>query len=651
MKYSSWILCTILFTSVSIHLLAGNKDEIIVTIGKEKISRQEFEANYLKNNTNILNKKDIKSPKDYLDLFIKFRLKVLEAEALGYDTVKSFRDELGSYRKELARPYLTDVSYNEEILKEEYYRTQYERKASHILIRVAPDAAPADTLAAWNKISDIRKRVVNGENFNDLAAKYSEDPSAIQNKGQLGYFSAFQMVYPFEDMAYKTPVGQVSGILRTRFGYHILKVEDERPAAGEIKVTHIMKMFPPQASDDIVNKLKQMADSLLLVAKSGADFAELARKYSDDKQSAPDGGVMNWFTMNNMVPSFAEAAFALQKDGDISPVIKTPYGWHIIKRLERRQVEPFDKLRPTLETKVRQNPLISKHSDEAFDRKLQAEYHLKINEEAQNKMMTAATDSSAWTSFGKNIQERKAILFSFADKQINCSDFIDYLAKQKFVPNREKAQEQISDQLNKFIHNCLFDYEDALLEKKYTDFASLYTEYHDGILLFNISKDKIWDAASKDTLGLQKYFANAAKKYYWNERFHGWILHAKDLQTKANLEQFLAGKEVKKEEIEDVFNSGNESKVEITEVKVEKGANPIVDYFIWNGSKPSGFDETTTFVNGKIEKNEVKELKDAWGLYSSDYQELIEKQWIDALKIKFPIRINQKVLKKVQSLQ
>jgi len=225
-----------------------------MTIGGLSVTEEEFTANYQKNNTNVLDEKDKKTPAEYLDLYVNFKLKVLEAQKLGYDTVRSFIDELKGYRTELSRPYLTDVSFNEEMVQTAYHRTKYERKASHLLILVTPEASPADTLAAWNKINDLRKQIVDGADFNEIATKYSEDPSAKQNGGLLGYFSAFQMVYPFEDMAYRTPVGQVSEIIRTRFGYHIIKVHDERLTPGEIKVAHIMKMFPQQASIAFIRK-------------------------------------------------------------------------------------------------------------------------------------------------------------------------------------------------------------------------------------------------------------------------------------------------------------------------------------------------------------------------------------------------------------
>ncbi len=652
--YWDWSLKPGAFTIVlllSLSLSAQKKSETVVTIGTEKVSKEEFEANYRKNNTNILDKKELKTPEEYLDLYIKFKLKILEAEKLGYDTVRSYREELEGYRKDLAKPYLTDVSFNEEMVKTAYYRTQYERKASHLLIRVTPEASPADTLTAWNKINDLRNQIIAGADFNEMAAKYSEDPSAVQNKGLLGYFSAFQMLFPFEDMTYRTPVGQVSEIVRTRFGYHLIKVQDERLAAGEIKVAHIMKMFPKQASEETIANLKLKADSIWQEATSGADFAKLAKKYSDDKQLSDEDGVMKWFTPNNMVPQFAEAAFALKNDGDISPVIRTPYGWHIIKRLERKTTLPLEKLRPELEAKIKQNPAISKHSDEAFDRKLRAEYQLKIDEPIFSRLIGSVSDSAIWKNINSDKKLNEKLLITFADQKLKVGAFIDFLQKQKFALIVNKAEAQLKEMLNKYINQELLAYENSQLEKKYPDFARLYQEYHDGILLFNISKDKIWDVATTDTTRLQNYFDHTTKKHYWGDRFKGFIIQAKDTETRSNVETLLNGKELSKQELIDLFNTKTENNIQVTDVAFEKGENPIVDYFIWGGAKPSGFDETTTFVHGKIVASEMKDLKDAWGLYSSDFQEQIEKEWVDSLLKKYPVSINQNVLKKIPVIE
>jgi peptidyl-prolyl cis-trans isomerase SurA len=628
---------------------AQEKNEVIAKIGNQSVTTEEFLSNYRKNNTNVLDAKDKNTPAEYLQLYINFKLKVLEAQQLGYDTVKSFVDELKGYRQELARPYLTDVTFDEEMLKTAYHRTQYERKASHLMIRLNPEASPADTLAAWNKLADLRKQILAGADFNEMAAKYSEDPSAVENKGLLGYFSAFQMVYPFEDMTYRTPVGQVSEIIRSRFGYHIIKVHDERLSPGEIKVAHIMKMFPQQASNETIAKLKLSVDSLWLKATSGTDFAELAKKYSDDKQSAADGGVLNWFTPTNMVPAFADAAFALKNDGDISPVIRTPYGWHIIKRLELRTTAPFEKLKPELENKIRQNPAISKHSDEAFDHKLKAEYQLQEDKSLFDKLITSVSNTpNDWVNQLSGIKGQTFL--TFADRKFEFGDFTNFLQKQNFKPSTN-LEADLKDQLEQYIHSKLIEYENTRLEEKYPDFARIYREYHDGILLFNISKDKIWDVASSDSARLQTYYNNTSKKYYWNNRFKGWIVGTKSELVRSRVETMLDQKEVSQQELKDVFNTKTENNIQFTEVAVEKGENPIVDYFIWSGPKPAGFDETTTFVHGKIVQKELKNLKDAWGLYSSDFQEQVEKEWIDSLKKKYPVEINKKALRNIRMIK
>jgi len=642
----------IVFSLFTLTLSAQKKDQVIMTIGDLPVTKSEFTANYQKNNTNVLDDKDKKTPVEYLDLYVNFKLKVLEAQKLGYDTARSFVDELKGYRKELTRPYLTNVTFNEEMVNTAYHRTQYERKASHILILVTPEALPTDTLAAWNKIAGLRKQIIDGADFNEIAQKNSEDPSAKENKGLLGYFSAFQMVYPFEDMAYRTPVGQVSEIVRTRFGYHIIKVQDERLTPGEIKVAHIMKMFPKQASEETVAKLKIKMDSIYQKAISGTDFAELAKANSDDKKSAVEGGVMTWFTPTNMVPAFADAAFALKNDGDISPVIRTPYGWHIIKRLEMRTTQPLEKLRPDLETKIKQNPAISKYSDDLFDRKLRATYQLKINQNSLDKLNVELADSVKRKNWSNSVNSMKdEIIIQFADKTYNIGDFSTYLQSQKFSVDAPNPSLALKTNLDKFINQQLISYEDSQLESKYPDFGRIIKEYHDGILLFNISKDKIWDVASTDSLRLQKFYDSSSKKYFYGDRYKGFIIQAKDNAMRTKVETMLDQKEVDKKELTDLFNTPTENNLQITEVAAEKGDNPIVDYFIWSGPKPTGFDETTTFVHGKIVKDEQKTLKEAWGLYSSDFQDQVEKEWIASLKLKYPVKINNKVLKKVKSIE
>jgi len=361
---------------------------------------------------------------------------------------------------------------------------------------------------------------------------------------------------------------------------------------------------------------------------------------------------MNWFTMTNMVPEFAEAAFALQKDGDISPVIRTPFGWHIIKRLELRTAQPLEKLRPDLEAKIKQNPAFSKSSDDAFDRKLRAEYQLKVDQVNFNKIVALVADTASSKDLTVKIESIKTNqLVSFSNQSYTCGNFNEFLQSQQYTPVLPNPEPGLKVLLDKFINIKLLEYENTQLEIKHPDFARVYKEYHDGILLFNISKDKIWDVASSDSARLQKYYDQTTKKYFWNDRFKGWVIEAKDAELRTKVETMLDGKEVSKQEITDVFNTKTENNVQITDVAVEKGENPVVDYYTWNGPKPADFNETTTFVHGKVVSNEQKTLKDAWGLYSSDFQEQIEKEWLDSLRVKYPVVINNKVLKKVQPIE
>ncbi|MDB5262459.1 MAG: peptidylprolyl isomerase, partial [Adhaeribacter sp.] len=333
------------FATVAL-LLAGckgsqpqaSKDPVLETIGGKPVYTAEFEYVYHKNNGNAENANTRASIQEYLDLYTNFKLKVMDAESRGLDTTTAFRQELEGYKQQLAQPYLTEKSVTEKLIREAYDRMQKEVNASHILINVAPDAEPKDTLAAYNKVLELRKRLVAGEDFAQLAHAFSEDPSAKENYGKLGYFTALQMVYPFEDAAYKTLPGQLSQPIRTRFGYHIIKVNDVRSAQGEIKVSHIMvRATPGLPKADSVAAKKKIDEIYTRVARK-QNWDQLVAQFSEDVSSAENGGELPWFGTGRMIGNFEEAAFKLAKPGDITRPVQTPYGWHIIKLIERRSL-------------------------------------------------------------------------------------------------------------------------------------------------------------------------------------------------------------------------------------------------------------------------------------------------------------------------
>jgi peptidyl-prolyl cis-trans isomerase SurA len=622
--------------------------EIILQIDEQAITKDEFVRLYQKNNSYLLDDSEKKSPVEYMDLFIDFKLKVLEAERLGYDTIPGFVSELKAYRNELAKPYLTAVQYTDQMVNTAYERMKTEVDASHILILLDKNATPGDTLQAWNKIIDLRNQLLNGADFGELAVAYSDDPSAKQNKGRLGYFSAFQMVYPFEDAAYGTPVGELSKPVRTSFGYHLIQVNDRRPAKGQIKVAHIMKRLDEHAGEETVNKQKQQLDSLLNELEKGADFASLAKQHSDDRRSAQDGGELSWFSSSGMMPEFADPAFQLKNDGDRTPVIRTPYGWHIIKRMEHRPVPDFEELQEFLNEKIRNNPEISQHSTEIFIQNLKKEYNFEQDKQALDELTTALTpliESGAVKSFRPEKPDQ--ILFQFADQKVSTKEFVGYL--------KEKANDKVSleQAWGDFVAETLTHYEDSRLEVKYPEFQFLIQEYHDGILLFNLSEDKIWNAAAADSAGLEAYYQKNKSQYHWEERFHGWSIKCKSLEVKDFTEAiFEEDLEIREEELLDqLADHFGENSADIDFGYFEKGTDKLVDYLVWNAPKPEDFRDGLHFVRGNKVAPQAKTLAEARGLYISDYQSYLEKMWMKELRKQYKIKVNRKILKQVEQVQ
>ena len=625
-------LSSLFFLCLSFLMVWGQKNAPLITINDTEISLDEFEHVYIKNNSNLYSDTDKKNPSEYLELFINFKLKVIEAQSLKMDTGSAFINELAGYRKELAEPYLTDINFEQELDKKMYDRMNQEVDASHILFRIDKGASPETEQAVLQKALKVRQEILNGKDFNDAAVEYSEDPSAKTNRGNLGYFSAFTMVFPFEEAAYNTPVGEVSEPVRSAFGYHLIKVHDKRKNRGEIKVAHIMKMFPrPGLTASGEKHLKAEIDSVYNLLENGADFAELAKKFSDDKRSGAQGGEMPWFSAGRMMPAFSGPAFALKNIGDYTKPVETAYGFHIIKKLDERPVRPFEELQPEIEARIKKDPLRSTSSKKAFVEKLKKEYGYHEN------LQNMATVKPVKT--GDNTGNPSMILFSIDGQDFNLDDFSRFLTEKNIQPNT------YGDYMEKWIEYEITKLEDSKLEEKYPGFRYLLKEYHDGILLFTISEEKIWDYATKDTVGLENYYSKNKNKYLWEERFEGYIVGCDDLETREEAEKYFAAG-MTGTEISDIINS-EEKKITIVEGAWEKGSNPVVDYYVWNGPGPRNFVAETTFIRGDKIPPEPKTLEEARGLAISGYQDYLEEQWIKSLRKKYKIKVNKKLLKTI----
>ena len=647
MKTNAILLCLSVWMSVNLQAQKKEKQAILLTVDDTPVTTTEFKRVYQKN-LDLVKEESQKDVDEYLDLFINYKLKIREAYELNLDEKESYKQELATYRKQLASGYLTDSEVTEQLLKEAYDRLQEVVHASHILILVDEDATPKDTLQAFTKIQEARGKIVAGEDFEKVAKEYSQDPSAENNGGDLGWFSAFRMVYPFEDAAFSTPVGDVSEPFRTRFGYHILKVHDKKPASGEISAAHIMIAVTPETSEttaetkiqDIYKKLKQ-----------GGDFAALAKEFSEDSYSAQNGGELRTFSRGDLnAPKFEDAAFLLDAPGDITEPVRSAYGWHIIKLIEKHPVPTFEESKTELTEKIKKDSR-SQLITEAFIERLKNKYSITENREVIDYFANNIQKDTTLDNFNlvKDSDENK-IVFKIEDSTYTYADFEKQL-KSSFagaiISNPESTVQTAYDE---FEEKQLLEYYEANLEKDNKDFAAVLSEYRDGLLLFDLMENKVWNAAKTDTVGLKKYHETHQDKYQWEKRYK---------VIKASVEDKAIGEKVKEmlqegkhpDAIRDALNTEDSVAVLLADETL-LASNPL---FAENSSykkddvitKSEG-DTYTVYKIEDILPAGAKALDETKGKVINDYQKELEEKWLAKLKDTYSVKVNKKVLKKLR---
>jgi len=652
MKKSAIIRFTIasLTTFVMSSSMAQKNDQaVLMTIGGNNVTVSEFENVYHKNNSKE-SAKDAKSLNEYIDLFVNFKLKVKEAEELGLDTAKAFRDELAGYRKQLAQPYLTDKNVNEQLLNETYNRLKMDVHAAHILIKVGENALPKDTLEAYNKIMKIRARILKGEDFSKVAAEkgISDDPSAVENGGDLGYFTALQMVYPFETAAYTTKVGEISMPVRTRYGYHIVKVIDRRQAQGEVLTAHIMIRTPQKMSTEDSLKLYSKMTEIYDKLKAGGKFDEFAQQYSDDKSSAKKGGELPWFGTGKMPSEFEQAAFAIKNKGEYSPIIRTKYGWHIIKLIDTRGLASFDAMKNELKSKVSKDSR-SQAGRTSLIAKAKVEYKFKENLKTRDefyKLIDSNFFNGTWDPIKS--EKLKKPMFNLNDKVYTQEDFAKFIANHQTQRPKIDPIAVVDPLYNQFVDESVIEYEESRLDKKYPEFKALMQEYRDGILLFELTDQKVWSKAVKDTIGAKDFYEKNKNKYMWEERAEASIYTAKDEKIAKQLRKLLQKKKTEKEILEEL-NKDSQLNLSVETRIFNKGENEFLDKN-WNPSTTSADiadtknNKVVIVVVDKLLAPSPKSYQDSKGLVTADYQAYLEKEWIDSLKKKYAVQIDKSVL-------
>lgn len=642
-----------LLLSLNMAAFAQNaKKEVLFTIDDKPYYTDEFSRVYNKN-LDLVKDESQKDLTQYLELFIGYKLKINKANKLGLQNGEAYKNELATYRTQLSKNYLTDSKVTKELVEEGYQRSLKEIRASHILITLDENAAPADTLAAYNKIIDIRNRALNGEDFGELAVQNSQDPSAKDNRGDLGYFSSFRMVYAFESAAFKTPKGKISNPVRTRFGYHIIKVEDERPNRGEVTVAHIMILNPKEDKPEEKAAAEAKIRDIYKKIQQGESFESLAKQFSEDKSSSSKGGVLSRFGSGQLSSEeFENAAFALTTEKPVSEPFQSKFGWHIVKLIEKHPLKSFDEMKSELENKVGKDDR-SRLITNSINEKLRKQFPIKRD----NKVYSAATKTLNDTYYENKWEipadtkpyDKK--LFVIKERNVTGTDFLKFVKDQEKGNNTIKPVALLADNLyEKFVDVQLNKYYVDNLENNFPDFAAIMDEYRDGLLLFDLMEKEIWERSKTDTIGLKNFFEANKANYHWKKRLDVTIASSTDMNVIKNAQKMLKANstpEQLKEKLNTkdkvnlmtnsgVFEEGNEALPK--NIKFETGVSEIIKdgeyYFVAKVNKvlPEG----------------QKTLDESKGKAINDYQQFLEQNWVSDLKKEFTVKTFPEVFERVK---
>lgn len=642
-----------LFLWFAASLTAQSGDPVLFTVNGKPVTVSEFRYIYTKTNQDKADFSEA-SLRDYLDLYTKFKLKVQKARDMKLDTVASLQSELEGYRRQLANSYLVDKEVTEKLIHETYARMSQDVNVSHIFIACDRNAKAADSLRAYNRAMNILKLVKGGASFEKVAADSSDDKSAKENRGNLGFVSAMlpDGYYEMEKAIYSASKGSVVGPVRSNTGYHIVMVNDFRPARGEIEVAQILVRKDKSPEKNSLQRMR--IDSVYTLLKSGASWDDVAARYSEDKVTAPKGGYIGFFGINRYQRSFEDAAFALEKDGDYTAPVETSLGWHIIKRVSRRPVGTFESVKRGLSERIKRDSR-SEISKQSMIARIKKDSRFQEYPAVLAKWSAKQVDSIFLTFKWKpDPAKPQDVLLRYNDnKAFTVADFEDYSLKT----GRDRMRgvglpidETIQRLYKNWSDEVTMQFEESQLDTKYPDFHSLMREYEEGILLFEALKLNVWDKANNDTLGLEKYFkANLADKYKWEERARVTIYTLKTDDPKvAEKVRALASKKPAADVLKKI--NKKEEVVTVMEKLYEKGKNKDLGAFWSAGAVTSVKSDASTKTSYFLKIEEIvppspKGIAEARGYAVADYQDYLEKRWIDELRQAYPVQINEEAFK------
>ena len=627
---------------------------VLFTIDDVPFYSDEFVRVYQKN-LDLVKDDSQKDLNAYMDLYVAYKLKVQKALKLGLNNEEKYQKELASYRKQLAKKYLNDSEVTEKLVQEAYERIKEEIRASHILVLVKENGTPEDTLLAFRKIESYYNEIKKGGDFAEIAFHKSEDPSAKQNKGDLGYFSAFRMVYPFENAAYNTPVGSVSKPFRTQFGYHLIQTTDRRPNQGDVQVAHII-LFKNQ-DNAVKNDFSEKRDLMKSIYEqylNGESFESLARQFSEDKSTNQVGGEMPKFSSGQLASiEFENVAFGLQNPGDVSEPFETDLGFHLVKLIKKHPLEDISKLRQDIENNVKRDER-SLLIETSLSDKLKLKYEVTRFDAELKKitpLITADFFEGKWNK-PENFSRASNTFININGVAYTNNSFLDFLLKQQ---KRNSFSKHIPTMLSQareaFIDTEIKAYYDGQLENEFVEFHYIMEEYRDGLLLFDLMEKEIWEKSKNDSIGLEHFYNANKENYRWKKRYGAVLFSSKDKKAlKSALKLYKKG--ISKDSIKKSLNADNATLVKITEGVFEEDFADLKNYSLEKLGVNSIFENNDGYFGvadvKAILQPSYKTIDECKGRLTSDYQQELESNWVASLKNEFDVKINTKEFESVK---
>lgn len=617
----------------------GSADPVLMTVGGKPVTLSEFEYLYHKNNAQQSTPQDIE---EYLKLFIPYRQKVAAAEELGLDKTPSFEAEFNSYRRDLAAPYMIDKAVEDSILAAQYERMKEDVDVSHIMVFFQ---APGKTLEQKKALMDSLLTCIEaGESFDSLAVKYSGDMNSARNGGRMGYISANRYPAAFEDAAYSLPVGGHSGVISSPVGYHIVKVNARRPARGQVLVEHILRLTRGKSPEE-VQAQKHCIDSLYALVTGGASFEAVAAANSEDPGSAQQGGRLPWFGTGQMVPQFEEVAFSLA-DSTISEPFETAYGYHIIRRLEGRGLEPFEQAKAVIQNVISRDERGQLPAKRRLAQ-LKKEYGAKVDTKAFNKLKkqieeAGGVDSVMFASF-KNSDVAVACV---GKEKLPLSDVISKELPNGFAGDAARQVQQLEEAVGRHLDAVVIETKQRNLMTEEPSYRNLVNEYRDGMLMFEIQDRNVWSKAKSDKEGLEAFFQAHKDNYRWDgPRFKSRIIFAESDSVLQEVDKYLANNLVAADSLATALRKQFGKAVKVERVLAAKGENAITDYLGFGGEKPEPQSRWAVYEAYQPKLiDQPEEAADVRGVVITDYQDFLLSQWLEELDSKYPAVVDKEVL-------